>query len=179
MSKVAIQGIQGSYSEEAVRTLMGGAELLECSNFAETFNSLETGRAEYAVVPVENKIVGDITGTVSILREDRFRILDRAVLKVRHVLAGTPDSKLRQIESVRSHVEALKQCRRYLAANPKWTQVIGADTAGSVRRVVEEGNSSNAAISSRRAAQMYGAKVLAEDIADDPDNWTTFCLLTR
>ena len=179
MSKVAIQGIQGSYSEEAVHILMSGAELLECCDFAETFDSLETGRAEYAVVPVENKIVGDISGTVNTLREDRFRILDRAVLKVRHVLAGVPDSKLGQIESVRSHVEALKQCRRYLAAKPRWVQVIGTDTAGSVRRVVREGNSSNAAIGSRRAAEMYGAKVLADDIADDPDNWTTFCLLTR
>ena len=179
MSKVAIQGIQGSYSEEAVLTMMGGAELLECSDFDETFDSLVTGRAQYAVVPVENKIVGGISGTVSVMREERFRILDRAVLKVRHVLAGTTGSIVDEIESVRSHVEALKQCRRYLSVNTKWTQVIGADTAGSIRRVVEEGNSANAAIGSKRAAEMYGAKVLAEDIADDLDNWTTFCLLSR
>jgi prephenate dehydratase len=179
MSKVAIQGIQGSYSEEAALTLLGAPELLECRDFTETFDSLEAGRAEYAVVPVENKIVGDIACTISFLRGDRFRILDRAVLQVRHVLAGTADSKLDEIELVSSHVEALKQCRNYLAANPKWTQIIGGDTAGSVRLIVDDGNATNAAIASRRATEMYGAKVLAEDIADDLDNWTTFCLLSR
>lgn len=178
MTTVAIQGIRGSYSEEAAFTLLGQADLLECYDFAETFASLEAGRAEFAVVPVENKIVGDIGAAVSILRAGQFRILDKAALKVDHVLAGTPDAGLDQIETVRSHVEALKQCRRYLGARTGWTQVIATDTASGIRRVGMEGRAVNAAIGSRRAAEMYGAKVLAEDIADDLDNWTRFCLVS-
>ncbi len=179
MTTVAIQGIRGSYSEEAAMTLIAGAELLECEDFAETFSSLEAGRAVYAVVPVKNKIVGDIEGTARFLREKHFPIIDQLSLKVSHVLAGPLHAKLETIETVRSHVEALKQCRRYLGLKPDWTQIVGSDTASSVRWVTEQGNAANASIGSRRAVEMYGAKVLAEDIADDSENWTLFYLVGK
>lgn len=179
MTKVAIQGTHGSYSEEAAMKLISGAKLLECEDFAETFKALDAGRVDYVVVPVANKIVGDIEGTAGYLRSGGFRELERASIPVRHVLAGAPGADLGRVEIVTSHVEALRQCRRYLKARPGWTQNIGTDTASSVRRIVEEGNIAAAAIGSRRAVEAYGAKILAEDISDDPDNWTTFCLLTR
>ena len=180
MTTVAIQGMAGSYSEEATHRLMGPeAEIVECDDFASTFEAVAKARAEYAVVPVENKIVGEIEGAVSILRNGGFQVHDRLPLRVIHVLAGTADADVGSIKSVRSHVEALKQCKRYLAANSEWMQVIGGDTASSVRRVVEENRPENAAIGSRRAAEIYGAKIIAENIADDHDNWTTFCLIGK
>lgn len=180
MSVVAIQGVRGSYSEEATHRLMGlESEIVECVDFASTFDAVAKARAEYAVVPVENKIVGEIEGAMSILRNGGFTVHERLPLQVMHVLAGTADADLTSIKTVRSHVEALKQCRRYLSANPQWTQVIGADTASSVRRIVEENIAEHAAIGSRRAAEIYGAKIIAENIADDHDNWTTFCLIGR
>lgn len=179
MTTLAIQGIRGSYSEEAALTLIAGAELLECQDFAETFSSLEAGRADYAVVPVKNKIVGDIEGTTRIVREKHFQIIDQLSLKVSHVLAGPLYAKLETIETVRSHAEALKQCRRYLDSMPGWSQVIGADTASSVRLTMEQGNTAQAAIGSRRAAEMYGARILAEGIADDSENWTLFYLVGK
>ena len=176
---VAIQGLRGSYSEEAALILAGDGSILECGDFAITFEAVRSGRAECAVVPVENKIVGEIAGTRSILRSGGFRERERVQLKVRHVLAGTADATLGTVRRVKSHIEALKQCQRFLADRPEWTQIIGADTASSVRQIIEAGDPTAAAIGSRRAAEMYGAKVLAEDIADDPDNWTTFCLIGR
>jgi len=179
MSIIAIQGIRGSYSEEAALDLAGGASILECEDFEATFEAVRNGQAEYAVVPVENKIVGEIAGSVSILCSGGFREHKRIQLTVRHVLAGTSDASLDTIRYIKSHIEALKQCRRYLANRPEWTQIIGADTASSVRQVLEGGDSGAAAIGSRRAAEMYGATVIAENIADDSDNWTTFCLVGR
>jgi chorismate mutase/prephenate dehydratase len=96
---------------------------------------------------------------------------------VQHVLAGTTDANFDDLVSVRSHVEALKQCGRFLATHPHLKQVIGADTASSIKRIVEESNPTHAAIGSRRAAELYGAKILREDIADDIDNWTTFYVI--
>jgi prephenate dehydratase len=93
------------------------------------------------------------------------------------VLAGTPDANIEQLVSVRSHVEALKQCRKFLSTHPNLTPVIGTDTASSVRRIVGEADPASSAICSRRAAELYGAKILRENIADDIDNWTTFCLI--
>ena len=178
MTLTAIQGVKGSYSEEAAIRMLGrGAGILECADFEETFAALSAKKADFAVVPVRNKIVGDIEAAVSLLQNNRMRVLDELPLRVKHVLAGRAGARFENMQTARSHIEALKQCRRFLSANPQLTQVVGADTASSVRRIVEEGNSVNAAIGSRRAAEMYGATIIMEDIADDLDNWTTFYLL--
>jgi prephenate dehydratase len=178
MTRVAIQGIKGSYSEEAVLSLLGSdVSILECHDFAETFTALGRGDAEHAVVPVANKIVGEISQPSDLIRAGRFQVLEKLSLKIRHVLVGTPDSTFAALMSVRSHIEALKQCRRFLAANPNLTQLIGGDTATSVKRIVDEAEPAAGAIGSRRAAELYEAKILREDISDDIDNWTTFYLI--
>jgi prephenate dehydratase len=178
MTLTAIQGVRGSYSEEAAIRILGqGADILECADFEETFAALSAKKADFAVVPVRNKIVGEIEAAVSLLQSNRFKVLEELPLRVKHVLAGCDGARFEDLQTVRSHIEALKQCRRFLTANPRLKQVIGADTASSVRRIVEEGAAANAAIGSRRAAEMYGATIITEDIADDLDNWTTFYLL--
>ena len=178
MTRVAIQGIKGSYSEEAVLEIFGAAvSILECTDFDTTFAAVASGKADNAVIPVENKIVGSITQTIDLLKDEQYRILEKLPLKVRHVLAGTPAARFDSLISVRSHVEALKQCRRFLDANPQLQQIVGSDTASSVRKIVEANDPTKAAIGSRRAADLYGAEILHESIADDIDNWTIFYLI--
>jgi len=180
MTRVAIQGVTGSYSEEAVRQLFGGeASIVECRDFDETFNAVRIGVADNAVVPVRNKIVGEIRRPIELLGDGSFRVLERLPLRVQHVLVGTADAVFEDLVSVRSHVEALKQCGRFLGSHPHITQVVGADTASSVKRIIDESNRVHAAIGSRRAAELYGANILRENIADDIDNWTTFYLIAN
>ena len=180
MSVVAIQGVRGSYSEEATFKLLGkSAEILECGRFEDAFQSLIQNRAEYAVIPFKNKIVGAIETPHELLKNTDLKILDELPLEVRHVLVGTPNAEFENLKTVRSHVEALKQCRNFFSVNPNLNQIIGADTAASIRRIVEEKNVQNAAIGSKRAAEIYGAKILKENIADDAENWTTFYLLRK
>ena len=178
MTRVAIQGVQGSYSDEAVCELFGAAAtLVECESFEETFEAVRSGSAENAVIPVENKIVGEIRRPVELMRDGEFRVLDTLSLRVQHVLVGTPTSEVSSLTSVRSHVEALKQCRRFFVGNPHIVPVVGADTASSIRRIVTDEDPGNGAIGSRRAAQLYGAKILMTGVADDIYNWTTFCVI--
>ncbi|MGQ0542639.1 MAG: prephenate dehydratase domain-containing protein [Blastocatellia bacterium] len=178
MTRVAIQGTRGSYSEQAAFQILGNAAaIIECHDFESAFAAVNNGSAELAVLPFENRIVGQIERPTELLKASGLNVFEKLKLKVRHVLAGTPESNIESLETVRSHVEALKQCRRYLSANAHLRQVIGADTASSVRRIVEENISTQSAIGSRRAVELYGAKILAEDIADDRDNWTTFFLI--
>src|SRR5262245_8409989 len=114
MTRVAIQGVTGSYSEEAVRQLFGErVSIVECRDFDETFAAVRHGDADNAVVPVMNKIVGEISRPMKLLGDGSFKVLEKLSLQVRHVLAGTPDANFEGIVSVRSHVEALKQCRRF------------------------------------------------------------------
>lgn len=180
MTRVAIQGVQGSYSEGAVRELFGAAAtLVECGSFEETFDAVRSGSAENAVVPVENKIVGEIRRPVELMRGGTFRVLDMLSLRVQHVLVGTTMSEVSSLSSVRSHFEALKQCRKFLVANPHMVPVTGADTASSIRRIVTDGDPANGAIGSARAAELYGAKILMTDVADDINNWTTFYVIGK
>ena len=178
MKRIAIQGTRGSYSEEAVREIFGlDASLLECCDFNATFAAVESGEADNAVVPVENKIVGTIKSTCDLLKASELRVLEQLRLRVRHVLAAPPGAAFDDLASVRSHIEALKQCRNFLCTNPQLTQIIGTDTASSIKAIIEKQDLNCAAIGSRRAAELYKAEIIRENIADDSDNWTMFYLI--
>jgi prephenate dehydratase len=180
MKKVAIQGIEGSYSESAAREIVGAdAEILCCRNFEQTFDTLVAGTAFYAVVPLKNKILGFIEKPLELLNKSDLRVLSELPLEIRHVLIGTPDTDFERVESVESHAEALKQCRNFLSENPRIRQIVGDDTASSVKKIVAEKDAGRAAIGSRRAAEIYGGKILKENIADDAENVTWFYLLAR
>ena len=178
MIRVAIQGVRGSYSEEAATNVFGkDTRIVECQNFEATFAAIREGLADHAVIPVENKIVGRIAATAKLLRTNRSRVVEKLPIRVRHVLAGVPGASFDEVASVRSHIEALKQCRRFFNAHPHIRQVVGADTASSIRGVIREGNAVNAAICSSRAAELYGADIIRETVADDVDNWTVFYVI--
>jgi len=177
--KIAIQGINGSYSEEAANDLVRGrADIVECTSFEGVFRALRSGRAERAVLPVHNRINGPIRPVMQLLAASRMPVVERVRLPIRHVLAGTADADISKITSIRSHPEALKQCSGFLETviEPGIEQP-AADTATSIREVIQLGDPTAAAICSPRAAELYGAKVLSENIADEGDNWTEFVML--
>src|SRR5258708_10374739 len=178
MRTVAIQGIRGSYREEAAMNMLGSStELIECSDFASTFEAVTSKRAKWAVVPLRNKIVGEIADVAELLENTDLTIFEEFDLDIRHILAGVSGAEISDGMTVRSHTEALKQCSLFLAANPHIRRIAGADTASSISRIAGEDQKQNAAIGSARAAKIYGAKVLCEDIANDVTNWTTFGLI--
>ena len=180
MTLVAIQGIRGSYSDEAAEILTGGHGIpVECRNFRDVFDALETSEAEIAVIPVENRITGPIEATSKLLGSSGSRVIKEIKLKIQHVLAGTEYAQLPTIKCVRSHPEALKQCRRFFDANDHIQSEKWDDTASSIRSVITESRAEYAAICSRRAAGEYGATVLLEQVADEKDNWTKFYLITK
>lgn len=178
MTTVAIQGIRGSYSEEAALRMLGvSADLIECRDFASTFEAVTSKRATQAVIPLRNKIAGEIEAVTELLARTELAILEEFDLYIRHVLAGTVGAEFDDVITVRSHSEALKQCSLFLAANPHIRPISGGDTASSISQITDENKRQNAAIGSARAAKIYGAKVLCEDIANDINNWTTFGLI--
>lgn len=180
MCRVAIQGIKGSYSEQATLEIFGQkAKILGCRDFDTTFDALHSGKADYLVVPLRNKIVGDIEKPLQLFKQSGLQILDELALEVRHVLIGTSDAEFTAIVSVESHAEALKQCKKFLENNPQIQNIVGEDTALSVKKIVYGKDTTRAAIGSRRAAEIYGGKILQENIADDSENITWFYLIGR
>ncbi len=178
MAIVAIQGIAGSYSEEAARRLLGDeCEIRSAESFAEAVRLLKSGKADHAVLPVENRIIGRIDAGADMIEDNGIEIQGETVVEVDHVLAGRKDAEFESIRSVMSHPAALGQCSVFFKDYPHLRGVECADTASGVRNAAAGGDATAAAIGSRRAAEIYGAKILRESIADRPDNWTRFYLI--
>jgi prephenate dehydratase len=180
MKRVAIQGIKGSYSEQAARQMLGAAiDVVECLTFESAVDAVVNGESELAVVPIENKITGRIEPAASLIENCRLKIEDQCQLAIEHLLIGTPSASFEDLVSVSSHPQALKQCGNFLDRHPRLHWMTGSDTASCVKAVTESGNDSMAAIGSRRAAEIYGGTVVRENIADEAGNWTRFVLVER
>lgn len=180
MSLVAIQGIRGSYSEAAAQVMVGqSAVLIERDSFEDVVDMVLERKAEIAVLPLRNKIVGHITGINELLNAKPLRIVEEYRLAIDHQLIGTPTASLHDVTTVFSHIEALRQCGRFLAVRPYLKCRNATDTASSVRDVVEAHDVTAAAIGSARAAEIYGGRVICGGIADEAENWTTFGLIVK
>lgn len=178
MTTVSIAGIRGSYSEEAAVKMLGASVgLVECFGFGDALEMVLKMRSVYALLPVRNTIVGEIDNVSELIGNSGLGVLDEFALEIDHVLAGTQISSIGDITRVCSHPAALGQCSLFLAAMPQVTIVETSDTASSVRGVVAGNNNHNAAISSRRAARIYNAKIICESIANETNNRTTFALI--
>ena len=177
--RVAFQGEIGAYSEDAVYSFFGpSVGVKPCKNLSDVFESVEAGEAEYGVVPVENSIEGSVNQTYDLFLEHDLKVRGEIVLEIVHCLITNPKTELESIEVVYSHPQALAQCRGFL--EKLGCEVIPTyDTAGSVKMMKEKGLLSAGAIASERAAEIYGMKVLTRGVADNPNNYTRFFVLSK
>lgn len=176
--KVTYQGETGAYSEMAVYKFFGTkVEPVACRDFREVFESVKTGAVPNGVVPIENSIEGSVNQNYDLFLVYDLKVCGEVAIKLAHVLIGNSQTKIEDIETVYSHPQALAQCRSYLEKH-KWEIIPAYDTAGSVKIIKEKALSTAAAIASEKAADLYGMKILARDIADNPYNYTRFLVLS-
>ena len=176
--KIAFQGEPGAFSHAAATNVFPGEEAIGCVTFEETINAVQSGKADYAVVPVENSLYGRITDIHHLLPESGLFIIGETFLRVEMNLLGVPGATLADIKAVQSLSVALGQCRKFIADNGFRT-INAVDTAGSAREVAQKGDKSVAAIASKFAAEIYGLTVLASNIEDAAHNTTRFLVLSR
>lgn len=177
--KVAFQGVRGAYSEAALLRHYGaGAEPLPCAFSEGVFDAVESGRADAGFVPVENSIAGLVGVNTDLLLERRVSAVAEAYLPIEHCLLGRPGDRLEDVVAVYSHPIALAQCRDFLNGRRLKT-VPEYDTAGAAELVAQRGLPGEAAIASRRCAEVYGLAVLAEGIQSARDNYTRFLAFVR
>lgn len=178
----AFLGPRGTYSEQAAIEFAGqDADLIEVPNFAAAVAAVEQGKAEYAVVPVENSIEGPVSQSLDILIHDTdLKLFAEIEVAIQHVLVGTPGADLAQVTHVHSHPQALAQCSRWLNANlPNAERVAAMSTSGSVQMAVEQGDPHHVGIGPERSHQIYGGEILARNIQDAPSNRTRFMALAH
>ena len=176
--RVAFQGERGAFSEEAAVSLLGeNIKAVPRSSFDALFCAVADGAADYALAPIENTLAGSVYRSYDLLLESHLHIIGEVIHPIALHLIGTPDATLDRLETVESHPVALAQCEHLFRAHPQLQRVASLDTAGSVRAVVAADDPSRAAIAAKRAAEIYGGKILLEHIEDHHENYTRFLLL--
>jgi prephenate dehydratase len=176
--RIAFQGERGAFSEEAAVRLLGEEiELVPRPTFESLFAAVPEGAADRILAPVENTLAGSVHRSYDLLLQSDLEIEAEVVHRISLCLIGPSGARRSDVQVVESHPVALAQCERFFAGNPQIRRVVGEDTAGSVRRVVEAGDITRAGIASRRAASVYGGTILQERMEDDPANFTRFLLL--
>ncbi len=176
--RVAHYGNPGANTEEAALAIFGPSETVPCSTFAAIFEAVASNTVNFGVVAVENSQAGSINDTYDLLlaHHQQVGIHGEFDLWVHHYLLALPEATLDQITVALSHPQALAQTHGFLTQHGIRGE-IGGDTAGSAKRVHEEGLIEQAAIAGLRAAELYGLQVLAERIEDNPHNFTKFLIL--
>lgn len=178
----AFLGPKGTYSEQAALEFAGSdSSLIEVPNFAAAVAAVEQGRAEFAVVPVENSIEGPVSQSLDILIHDTdLKLFAEIVVPIQHVLVGAKGTDLSLVTHVHSHPQALAQCGKWLATHlPNAERVAAMSTSGAVQSVVESGDPTAVAIGPERSQVIHGGEILARNIQDAANNRTRFMALAH
>jgi len=177
--KIAFQGEHGAYSEKAVCSFFGASvDVKPCRDFKEVFENVESQETKFGVVAIENSLEGIVNQTYDLFLKYDLKVCGEVVVKIDHCLIANPNTKLDEVEAVYSHPQALAQCRNFLERLGR-ELIPTYDTAGSVKMLKERGLKNAAAVASESAAEIYGMKILARDIADNPENYTRFFVLSK
>ena len=178
--RIAYLGPAGTYTQEAALRYDASAELIPFTSPAAVAMAVGSGMADEGVVAIENSLEGSVTDTLDLLiQESRLFICHELVLPIEHCLMGKPGTEATQLQVIYSHPQALAQCRRFLErCFPKAQLVASLSTTAAVQDM-KESKSVAAAIAPRRAAEIYGAQVLAKGIQDNSANVTRFVVLSH
>jgi prephenate dehydratase len=176
--RIAFQGVAGAYSDLACRTVHPDLATLPCPSFEDTFAAVSEGRADLAMIPIENSLAGRVADIHHLMPESDLHIVAEHFQRVNHHLLALPGTRIEDLRSVRSHIQGLSQCRRLIRALGL-KPIVAADTAGSAAEVAAAGDRTVAAIASSLAGEIYGLASLQAGIEDAEHNTTRFLVMGR
>lgn len=178
--KIAIQGIKGSNHHMVASAYFGQEiDLVECLSFHELVDTLLSGKADKAVMAIENSIAGSIIPNYALVCDNKLHIIGEYYLNIHHHLMALPGQELSGIREVRSHPMALLQCREYLKTQPQIKMVEDVDTAETAQRIHKKELTGIAAIAPMKAAELYGLEILASEIQTIKNNATRFIVIKK
>jgi prephenate dehydratase len=176
--KIAFQGELGANSHIACVEAFRGYQPLPCPTFEDAFAAVRNGRAELAMIPIDNSVAGRVADIHHLMPKSGLNIVAEWFLPVQHQLMAPKGASLKTIKTAESHVHALGQCRNIIRTL-RVKAVVAADTAGAAREVAEAGDISRAALATKLAAKIYRLRILKKDVADAKHNTTRFIVLAR
>ena len=176
--RIAFQGEPGAYSHQACRDARPGMEPLPCRTFEDVIEAVESGRADLAMLPVENTTYGRVADIHRLLPESGLYIVEEAFVRVHISLMALPGVQIEEIEKVRAHLVLLPQCAAFLSRYGIRGEA-AADSAGAAAEIAAKHERTVGALASDLAAEIYGLDILARHIEDHAHNTTRFLIMAR
>jgi len=180
MRRVAIQGYKGCFHEQAARLFYAtdSPEIVACDTFEDLFKAMDAGKADAAVMAIENTVSGGLIHNFELLRENGRPIKGEVYIRIRQNLMALPGQSLQDIREVRTHYMAINQTRPFFEKNCPWIKLSESeDTAKSAAQLSASGEKGVGAVASELAAQLYGLEILAPGIETYKQNFTRFLVL--
>lgn len=182
-ARVAFLGPKGSYSHLAARQYAARHfdEFIEsaCKKFKDIFQQVETGQADYAVVPIENTSSGSINDIYDLLQYTTLSIVGELTIPIDHCILVSSSTTLDQIETVYSHPQPFQQCSQFLSRYPHWKIEYCESTSSAMEKVTQSDVLNVAALGSEAGGAIYGLQVLESELANQKQNITRFLILAR
>jgi len=180
-ARVAIQGYEGSFHQEAAQKFFGKhVQVIPCDNFRQVVKvASDVDSSDGGVMAIENSIAGSILPNYNLLQKSGLTIVGEKYLHIRQHLLVNPGVQLTDIKEVHSHPMALLQCLDYLEQHHSWKLVETDDTALSARYIHRHKSRHTAAIASKLAAELYELEIIAPDIHTLKNNYTRFLMIQR
>ena len=177
--RVVFQGVEGAYSYAAMREyFQDDIESFHVKTWRDAMEAVVEGRADYAVLPIENSTAGIVNEIYDLLVEFENYIVGEQVIPIEHCLLALPGTKMEEIKRVYSHPQSLMQSARYLAEHD-WQQISMQNNAFAALKVAKEKDKTQAAIASEYAGETYGLEILEKGINDSDSNSTRFIIVTN
>ncbi|QXP55992.1 prephenate dehydratase [Cellulophaga sp. HaHa_2_95] len=178
--KIAIQGVKGSNHHQVAKDYFGEhIELVECMSFDELVCQTLSGRADKAVMAIENSIAGSIIPNYALIHHNNLHVIGEHFLNIHHNLMVLPGQKIEDIKEVHSHPMALLQCKDFLKSYPHIKLVEAVDTAETAQQIQEKQLINIAAIAPKAAAELYGLEIIANEIQTITNNSTRFLIINK
>ncbi len=176
---IAFQGTMGANSNLACKKFYAEFEAQAFQTFLDVFQAVENGEAEYGMIPLENSYAGRVSEIHNLLQDRSVSIVAEHFFPISHNLSAIDGSRLEDIKEVLSHPQALMQCQNNLRAlNVKIGEF--SNTAEAAKFVAKQGDKTKAAICSQMAADLYGLKIIKENMQDTGnDNVTIFIVIAK
>jgi len=181
--QVAYQGTDGAFSHQAAyRHFEERYSKVDCfgyDTFREAAEAVKAKKVDYAILPIENTTAGSINETYDLLADDDLHIVGEEAIRIIHCLLALEDIPINRIRRIMSHPQAIAQCSNFLAKLHDCRVESYIDTAMSAKKVLDDGDLSQAAIAGSYAADIYGLKILKRDLANQSENFTRFVVVSR
>ncbi len=180
--KIAIQGIESSFHDMAVKKMFPNdeIELVMCNSFEKVTASINNLNADFGVLAIENTIAGSILPNYNLIDTSNLIIIDEVFLNIQMYIMALETDTIHDIIEIHSHPVALLQCKNYLQKFPPHFKIIeGTDTASVAKKIKEENLKGVAAIAGKQVAKKFGLKILESKIQNNSQNQTRFVLVGK